>query len=150
MVTVFVYGTLKPGEAAYPRYCQPHVVLAQPALVQGDLFHLPQGYPALTLGDRWIHGFLLRLQDDWKIAAMDDFEDYDPSRPAAENLYVRQQWPVFSPTQQPLGPAWVYWMAKDRIQALGGIAVTSGDWSRQHWPSLTLLEPTDDAELSEC
>lgn len=147
MVTVFVYGTLKPGEAAYRRYCQPHVVLAQPALVRGDLFHLPQGYPALTVGDRWIQGFLLKLHNDWDITAMDEFEDYDPSRSAAENLYVRQQWPVLSPTQQPLGQAWVYWMARHRIQALGGVAVTSGNWSRQYWPSLAPLEPTDDTDL---
>ncbi|MEL6398283.1 MAG: gamma-glutamylcyclotransferase [Cyanobacteria bacterium J06626_4] len=146
MVTVFVYGTLKPGEAAYRRYCQPQVVSAQPALVQGDLFHLPQGYPALTVGDRWIKGFRLQLQDDRAIATIDEFEDYDPSRLAAENLYVRQQLPIFSPTRHPLGTAWVYQMERQRIQALGGVVVTSGDWSRQQWPSLAPLELTDDVD----
>ena len=146
MVTVFVYGTLKPGEAAYRRYCQPQVVSAQPTLVQGDLFHLPQGYPALTVGDRWIKGFRLQLQDDRAIAAIDEFEDYDPSRSATENLYVRQQWPIFSPVQHPWGTAWVYWMGRQRIHALGGVVVTSGNWSRQQWPSLASLELIDDVD----
>jgi gamma-glutamylcyclotransferase (GGCT)/AIG2-like uncharacterized protein YtfP len=28
MVTMFVYGTLKPGEAYHDRYCRPHLVQA--------------------------------------------------------------------------------------------------------------------------
>lgn len=53
-VRVFVYGTLKPGEANYKRYCAGKVIDVKIALVQGKLFALPMGYPAMTLGDRQV------------------------------------------------------------------------------------------------
>ncbi|MGF1459553.1 MAG: gamma-glutamylcyclotransferase [Leptolyngbyaceae cyanobacterium] len=58
MLKIFVYGTLKPSEVAFARYCQPWVIESQMAYVKGRLFHLPQGYPALTEGDRWVQGAL--------------------------------------------------------------------------------------------
>lgn len=130
MLSIFVYGTLKPQEAAYPHYCQPHVERVQAACMRGDLFHLPQGYPAMTAGDRWITGALLGFRQAAAIAAIDQFEDYDPQRPTTENLYQRRLRPVFSPTHQPLGEAWVYLMSMSQVQALGGISVASGVWTQ--------------------
>ena len=137
MHPVFVYGTLKPQEAAYEKYCAPFVMFTQPATLQGDLFHLPQGYPAMTTGDRWITGTLLTFRDETAIARIDLFEDYDPARPPAANLYQRCTRSVFSTTQQPLGLAWVYLMSPERVTALGGVQVNSGVWSRQHFPSIS-------------
>ena len=37
---VFVYGTLKPGECNYLRYCEGKVVDACPAIARGELFAL--------------------------------------------------------------------------------------------------------------
>ena len=133
----FVYGTLKPGEAYYTTYCEPYVVEIVPAIAQGCLFHLPMGYPAMTLGDRSVMGALLQLRDETAIAHMDDFEDYDPALPEAENLYIRQLRPVFSLEQQPLGNAWIYMMQLERVQQYQGILVPSGNWSQQQWPSIT-------------
>jgi len=130
MLRLFVYGTLKPDESAYPHYCEPYVTATQTACVRGELFHLPQGYPALTRGDRWITGALLVFRQEDAIARVDDFEDYDPTRPAAANLYERVVQPVFSTTQQPLGDAWVYLMSAQRVQTLGGSRVESGVWSQ--------------------
>jgi gamma-glutamylcyclotransferase (GGCT)/AIG2-like uncharacterized protein YtfP len=140
MLAVFVYGTLKPGEAAYKRYCEPYVVKAQVAWVQGHLFHLPQGYPALTEGDRWVEGTWLQLRDAAAIAQMDAFEDYIPTRPDTENLYVRRPCDVFSRARRPLGRAWVYRMERQQVLALGGIEVPTGVWSRHQWPSITVVE----------
>jgi gamma-glutamylcyclotransferase (GGCT)/AIG2-like uncharacterized protein YtfP len=55
-VRVFVYGTLKPGEANYQRYCAGKVVDAERTSVLGKLFALPMGYPAMTLGEYSVHG----------------------------------------------------------------------------------------------
>ncbi|MEM6519191.1 MAG: gamma-glutamylcyclotransferase family protein [Cyanobacteria bacterium P01_C01_bin.70] len=140
MSSVFVYGTLKPGEVAYVQYCQPYVAQAQPALMQGELFHLPQGYPAMTLGDRWITGALLTFREQAALALIDQFEDYDPALSKAENLYQRLQRPVFSTERQPLGQAWVYLMSSSRVRNLGGRLVSSDVWSRQQWPSITADE----------
>ncbi|MEL6382427.1 MAG: gamma-glutamylcyclotransferase family protein [Cyanobacteria bacterium J06626_18] len=136
MIQVFVYGTLKPGEAYYAEYCEPYVVEAVPAIAQGHLFHLPMGYPAMTLGEGYVTGALLQLKDEGEIAHMDDFEDYDPALPEAENLYLRQLRPVFSLEHQPLGQAWMYMMLLERVQQYQGIPVSSGNWSRQQWPSI--------------
>jgi gamma-glutamylcyclotransferase (GGCT)/AIG2-like uncharacterized protein YtfP len=136
MPKVFVYGTLKPGEAAHEQYCAPYLKASQPAWMRGLLFHLPEGYPALTVGDRWVAGALLQLRDEAAIARMDAFEDYDPTLPDADNLYVRRSRPVFSANHQSLGTAWVYLMAPERVTELGGIAIPSGVWSGQQWPSI--------------
>lgn len=136
MTRVFVYGTLKPGEAFYQQYCAPHVVEAAPALAQGCLFHLPQGYPAMALGSGWVTGALLTLSSEAAIAPIDDFEDYDPTLSAADNLYVRQMHPVFSVERQPLGSAWAYIMAAERVRQYQGIPIATGTWSQRHWHSI--------------
>lgn len=137
MLTVFVYGTLKPGEAAHEQYCTPYLKASQSAWVRGLLFHLPQGYPALTVGDRWVEGVLLHLREEAAIARLDAFEDYDPTRPDVDNLYVRRSRPVFAADHQSIGTAWVYLMTSARVTELGGIPIPQGVWSRQHWPSIT-------------
>lgn len=144
MLTVFAYGTLKPGEAAYRRYCEPYLTAAQPAWVRGQLFHLPQGYPALTVGDRWVEGALLQLRAADAIAHIDAFEDYDPNRPETANLYVRKTCQVFSAQRELLGSAWVYLMERQRVIDRGGIAVLEGVWSGRHWPSIATVEPSID------
>jgi gamma-glutamylcyclotransferase (GGCT)/AIG2-like uncharacterized protein YtfP len=141
MHQVFVYGTLKPQEAAYEHYCQPYVIQTQPAYMQGALFHLPQGYPAMTVGDRWIAGALLTFAEAEAIARIDQFEDYDPTRISAANLYQRYTRPVFATSthHSPIGTAWVYLMLPQRVQALGGVPVDSGTWSRQQFPSINAV-----------
>lgn len=136
MTALFVYGTLKPDEAAYAKYCAPYVSEVQTAQMRGELFHLPQGYPAMTDGDRWIQGALLVLKNEQALIPMDAFEGYDPALPNADNLYVRKHRPVFDMTHQSLGIAWVYLMQPDQIESLKGILLTSGFWSRQEWPSI--------------
>ena len=137
MLTVFVYGTLKPGEAGYLRYCEPYVVTVQPAWARGHLFHLPQGYPAMTTGDRWIEGTWVHL-DEAALAEIDTFESYNPTLPDTENLYVRRVCPVFSAERAVLGSAWVYLMELQRVLKLGGIEIPEGVWSGCTWPSITL------------
>jgi gamma-glutamylcyclotransferase (GGCT)/AIG2-like uncharacterized protein YtfP len=136
MPQIFVYGTLKPGEAYYETYCQPHVVATVPALTQGRLFHLPQGYPALTVGTGWVTGALLQFPDASAIAQMDAFEDYHPHLPDDENQYVRQLHPIFSLHHEPLGTAWMYIMSPQRVQQYHGILLPEGVWSQQQWPSI--------------
>ena len=145
MSKVFVYGTLKPGEAYYQAYCAPYVVNATPAMAQGYLFHLPQGYPAMTvgqatsemLGEQWIMGVLLHFRDDAAIAQIDEFEDYNPALADTDNDYLRQLRPVFSQKHQPLGAAWIYLMTPQQVQRYGGIPISTGVWSQHQWPSIS-------------
>ncbi len=71
-VQVFVYGTLKPGERNYQRYCAGKVVEAQRAFTLGRLFALPMGYPAMTTGADIVHGYLLTFADLAILDALDE------------------------------------------------------------------------------
>ena len=126
---IFVYGTLKPGETNYQRYCAGKVVEAKRAIAFGQLFDLPLGYPAMTLGDSPVQGFLLTFADPNVLSILDELEDYDPQRLPEENEYYRQEIDIYSPTGQALGLAWVYLMTSKQVQYLEGILIPSGWWS---------------------
>ncbi|WP_016922903.1 gamma-glutamylcyclotransferase family protein [Prochlorothrix hollandica] len=146
---IFVYGTLKPGGQYHQRYCQGDLQrergfqgpfpspLVQAAMVPGRLYHLPQGYPALTDGEGWVMGVLLRWQGAGAVlqrllADLDDLEDYDPQTAAvgqgAGNLYDRQWRGVYHPDGRFWSYGWVYVMGRDRAQALGGRWLPGGSW----------------------
>ncbi|MEB3267144.1 MAG: gamma-glutamylcyclotransferase family protein [Leptolyngbya sp.] len=136
MVAIFVYGTLKPGETYHDRYCRPHLIQATAAQVEGRLYHLPMGYPALTLEPGWVTGTLLQLRDDTGLAAMDAFEGYDPTRSPADNEYSRQWRSVLTCGGEPLGSAWMYVMDHPRVQRYQGVWIPAGVWSHTDWPSI--------------
>ncbi|MBH8563661.1 gamma-glutamylcyclotransferase [Nostoc sp. CENA67] len=128
-VRVFVYGTLKPGEANYGRYCSHKVVDATRAVALGKLFALPMGYPAMTTGDYPVHGYLLSFADRSILDTLDELEDYQPTRQISENLYNRQQVEIYNLHGLSLGRAWVYLMTLELVDNLGGIPQPDGWWS---------------------
>lgn len=129
VIVVFVYGTLKPGESNYERYCAGKVVAAQRAIARGQLFALPMGYPAMTKGHRPVHGFLLTFADPDVLTDLDELEDYNPSRRAAQNEYNRQKIEIYHQAGQPLGTAWAYLMTPEQVRCQGGVLLPSGWWS---------------------
>jgi gamma-glutamylcyclotransferase (GGCT)/AIG2-like uncharacterized protein YtfP len=133
---VFVYGTLKPGERAFGKFCQPYVVEVVDAIAPGRLYHLPLGYPAMTLEAGWVKGALLTFTTLAIFDQMDAFEDYYPDRPE-DSDYLRIHHGIYSPDRVPLAEAWVYVMARERVDAAGGQWLTSGEWSGQHFSPLS-------------
>ncbi len=131
-VRVFVYGTLKPGEANYQKYCAGKVVDSTKALALGELFALPMGFPAMTPGKSPVHGYLLSFANSEILIDLDDLEDYQPARPDSANLYYRQQIEVYEiyDQQRSLCLAWVYLMSKELVDQLGGVIQTDGWWSQ--------------------
>lgn len=129
--SVFVYGTLKPGEENYERYCKKWVTQARVATVKGELFDLPFGYPALTPGSSLVHGYLLSFVDPAVLTMLDDLEDYEPSRPLSQNEYLRVKTQAFSLNRRPLGQAWIYQMQPERVAQARGIWLPEGTWSNQ-------------------
>jgi gamma-glutamylcyclotransferase (GGCT)/AIG2-like uncharacterized protein YtfP len=128
-IKVFVYGTLKPGEANYHLYCAGKVVEEKRAITYGQLFDLPLGYPAMTPGESLVQGFLLTFADLGILSALDELEDYDSSRTPEKNEYYRQQIETYDLSEQALGLAWVYLMTTDQVQRLKGVLIPSGWWS---------------------
>ncbi|MDZ8108883.1 MAG: gamma-glutamylcyclotransferase [Nostoc sp. DedQUE12a] len=129
LVQVFVYGTLKPGEANYKRFCAGKVLDAKKAFVKGKLFALPMGYPAMTLGDSQVHGYLLSFANPAILNYLDVLEDYHPTREVSENLYSRKTIEVYQGEWLSLSWAWVYLMSSERVNQLGGVLQPDGWWS---------------------
>jgi|694.fasta_scaffold04116_15 gamma-glutamylcyclotransferase (GGCT)/AIG2-like uncharacterized protein YtfP len=128
-VPLFVYGTLKPGHWAFDQFCQGQVLALTPALVRGRLYHLCLGYPALSLEPGWVEGVLLTLARSESLTAIDDFEEYDSQCPD-QSQYQRRWQPVYNLDRTHLSWAWVYTMAPDLIQCLGGEWLPAGIWPR--------------------
>ncbi|MDZ7969045.1 MAG: gamma-glutamylcyclotransferase [Nostoc sp. DedSLP03] len=129
LVRIFVYGTLKPGEANYKRYCASKVVDVKTAIVQGKLFALPMGYPAMTLGDSQVYGYLLSFSNPKILNELDVLEDYQPNRLTPENLYNRHIIEVYEPQSLSYSWAWVYLMTLEQVEQLGGLLQPNGWWS---------------------
>ncbi|OKH39136.1 hypothetical protein NIES2119_08405 [[Phormidium ambiguum] IAM M-71] len=129
LVEVFVYGTLKPGEANYQYYCGGKVVAATRATVKGLLFGLPVGYPAMILGEGVVQGYLLTFNKPNILRNLDILEGYNAHCPPAQNLYDRKQLEVYSQQAEPLGLAWTYFMTLDQVEQMGGVLIPSGWWT---------------------
>jgi len=128
-VQVFVYGTLKPGEANYQQYCADQVIAIERAIALGKLFALPMGYPAMTIGTEKVQGYLLSFTSSDILIALDNLEDYQPNRPLAENLYNRHYIEVYHPKGAFMSWAWVYLMSLDLVDHNGGVPQLDGWWS---------------------
>jgi gamma-glutamylcyclotransferase (GGCT)/AIG2-like uncharacterized protein YtfP len=126
---VFVYGTLKPGEVNYQRYCDGKVVKATKAFTYGQLFALPEGYPAMTPGPHPVYGYLLEFSCVDVLTDLDELEDYDPTRASSENLYCRQEVEIYDLQGRSLGRAWAYFMTPALVDKSGGILVPNGWWT---------------------
>jgi gamma-glutamylcyclotransferase (GGCT)/AIG2-like uncharacterized protein YtfP len=128
--TVFVYGTLMPGElnagvaraAGAPLHCE------RASLDGYALYHLrPEGYPALTRGEGTVQGWLLHYRaEQWGAALhhLDELEGLDLTPP----LYTRE----LAQARAAAGPqkAWVYLYARaERLSHPGCEQVPSGDWT---------------------
>lgn len=124
---VFVYGSLKPGERYYSQYCEGKVVAHCEAIAYGHLYDLPMGYPAMTLGDRVVHGIRLTFAEASVLRALDELEDYVEG--GLTNEYDRQLLEVFDSGGCSLGTAWMYVMPPEQVQQLQGICLPDGRWS---------------------
>ena len=133
LCSLFVYGTLKPGERAFDEFCAPYLVSDQPALAIGRLYHLALGYPAMTLEPGWVQGMLLTFSSPDCLQAIDAFEEYYPDRPESSE-YQRDRHQIFNLQRQPLSTAWMYTMRRDRVTALGGHWLPQGYWSETTTP----------------
>ena len=128
MENLFVYGTLKPGEINYPYFCADQVIKATRAYTRGRLYDLPLGYPAMTPGTERVDGFLLVLANHNSLEILDQLEDYHPDKQPQDNEYYRQKTLVYR-SGEPIGEAWGYFMAAEKIEQLGGVWLPSGWWT---------------------
>lgn len=136
MLPIFVYGTLKPGEINHT-VCAHYVQAVAPAIAYGSLYHLPFGYPAMSLdASHWVVGCLLHFSDPQLLTILDQFEQHDPSvfqrlfptTDLATHQYQRTRIQTYTPQQHPLTLAWSYTMTTAQIQQLNGTKTAHNHW----------------------
>jgi gamma-glutamylcyclotransferase (GGCT)/AIG2-like uncharacterized protein YtfP len=134
--SIFVYGTLKPGERYHDRYCGNQVVGSEPACVPGRLYHLSPGYPGLTHEPGWVRGVLLHFDTPEVLVELDELEGYTPGCSGTDNMYERTWEQIYRLDRTPLTWAWLYRMEPERVASLDGIWIPEGYW----------LDPSDRSE----
>jgi gamma-glutamylcyclotransferase (GGCT)/AIG2-like uncharacterized protein YtfP len=127
--SLFVYGTLKPGEFYHSAYCGDRVLRVDRVYTWGKIYHLSLGYPGMGEGEGKVHGVLLTFADATCLEAIDQLEGYRPDRPSKENEYQRCQIPVFDERDRLLTQTWGYRMHIDKIRQYQGIEIPSGWWT---------------------
>ncbi|MGB0745247.1 MAG: gamma-glutamylcyclotransferase family protein [Opitutales bacterium] len=139
-LSVFVYGTLKPGGHYWPEYCEGKVSSQVPAKVQGELYDLHVGYPGLWLGGpghsgdcglpskTWVQGFILSFMHEQDFLRLDHLEGYEPGRPDSDNEYIRQKVHAYSIEGEKLGDVWAYEMTKATMQRHKATRLEDGNW----------------------
>jgi gamma-glutamylcyclotransferase (GGCT)/AIG2-like uncharacterized protein YtfP len=116
---LFVYGTLRPGQAAWALVAG-HVVRSVPGTVRGAMYAFPLGYPGLVDGDGTVQGELLWLADlDAALPLLDDYEGDDFAR------VVR----AVELADGSRVTAWCYVLSDpSSVSVAGAIEVPGGDW----------------------
>ena len=83
----------------------------------------------MTKGNRTVHGYLLEFENSNILSALDQLEDYNPSRQKSKNLYNQEQVNIFTLQRKIRVRAWVYLMSKFRVDQLKGKPQVDGWWS---------------------
>ena len=126
---LFVYGTLMPGQVR-DDLILPWTLRHEAATLEGWLFHLPEGYPALVspIGAAasaleglpaagLVHGVycVLEAAHQGVLRSLDAYEAYDASEPDSLYLRVRREVGLSGGRR---GTPWVYIWNPSRIEAL--------------------------------
>lgn len=128
-LSVFVYGTLKPGGRYWREFCEGKVDEPIPTQIRGELYNLHLGYPGLRLeGDNWVKGYIMNFKTEQDFLRLDDLEGYESGRSYSENEYIRKRIPVFSVKGEPLGEVWAYEITEDVLARCEGTPISGGDW----------------------
>ncbi|MBS0017520.1 MAG: gamma-glutamylcyclotransferase [Arthrospira sp. SH-MAG29] len=128
LIDVFVYGSLKPGEFNYNRFCLGRTIEELPACALGELYSLSLGYPAMTTGTGWVSGVILSFTDPSLLADLDRLEDYQSDRPPEQNQYQRRRILTYTPDQKPLRETWAYFMYPQVVSSFQGVLIPTGHW----------------------
>ncbi len=122
---VFVYGTLMEGYSNHRHFLKGKASLRGPATMEGVLYHLPAGYPAMVEGEGCVKGQVVELFALRSLEEIDVLDRFGEGRD--DNLYERVRRTVFVDNGAPLN-CWVYLYRDAKIAGTNGILVPWGDW----------------------
>ncbi|KPU42409.1 gamma-L-glutamyl-butirosin B gamma-glutamyl cyclotransferase [Oxobacter pfennigii] len=98
------------------------------AKTRGDLYHLPEGYPALIKGTGEVFGELIEFSSKEILKSIDCLEDY--FGPGLNNLYERVETVAELIGGEKTG-CFIYIYCNEDYAIKNGILVPKGDW-REH------------------
>lgn len=129
MERVFVYGSLRQGFWNFQNLLKGKVNSIVSAEIKGNLYHLPEGYPAAIEGDGNVKGEVLELVDDDLLARLDSLEGYRGV--GQNNLYERKKVNTRLKDGEEIS-CWVYFYSRGNLQHLKkkGVLITDGDWKK--------------------
>lgn len=125
MEKVFVYGSLRTDFWNYDKVLKNRVRHVQEGSIEGALYHLPAGYPAVIDGKDRVYGEVFTLSKDNVIKSLDVLEGYTGE--GENNLYERKKCKVrlADGTEE---MCWVYLYADKSEARKSGRLVSHGDW----------------------
>ena len=129
---LFAYGTLRPGQSAWPRIAGFSIADRSASVAGFSMYYSAnRSFPWAVPGGNGVHGDLVFLNSgsyQTAIATMDAYERYDPTLPAANQAYIRE----LRPTTTGIG-AWMYvTTARQAAYVRGSLPLlASGDWVRR-------------------
>ena len=133
-LSVFVYGTLKPGLRYHYLAEQAGTFIKKEAYLDGfDLYHLePENYPALVVGTGRVHGWRYTFEDvDAAIKILDKLEGLHLTPPEYERVKA-----VSQPGEKEV---WVYlYCDLGRLETDSASLVSSGIWMPSRTPQVKL------------
>lgn len=128
-LTIFVYGTLKPGGAYWSEFCEGKLSSILAAKICGELYDLHLGYPGLRLiGDSWVQGYLLTYKNRADFNRVDELEGFEPDRPESDNEYNRVLVDCYTPTGHFLGRFWTYEVTRAVLGKVAATRIADGNW----------------------
>lgn len=126
MEKIFVYGSLRTAFWNHDKVLKNRVRNIEKATIKGELFHLPEGYPAVIDGEEVIHGELLTITQDKIIKSIDFLEGYFGE--GKDNLYIRKKVKVDTPNG--IEEGWSYFYVNQAYAKEKGQKVVQGDWAK--------------------
>ncbi|MGF9796639.1 gamma-glutamylcyclotransferase family protein [Brevibacillus agri] len=130
---VFVYGTLLKGFHNHALCVKPFPHTEAKATIEGEIYHLPEGYPGLLLGEgAEVTGAILDFAPEVyekALAVLDELETYygqwDPRNEYERTVVVAR----LAETGQEV-PVYVYRYLDHDYVRQAGTKVEHGDWRR--------------------
>ncbi|PSJ27780.1 hypothetical protein B7P34_15655 [Streptosporangium nondiastaticum] len=131
---VFVYGTLRPGQANHGRYLRGRTVAEEPARLRGAVLFEGPGYPyAVAEPGGEVRGELVRVAPGAYAAVLASLDELEGcAADGTGELYVRVVRPVLTEGAEGAVRAWVYLAAERTARRLrvSGTRVAGGSWPR--------------------
>ena len=127
MEKIFVYGSLLKDFWNHDRVLKNRVRSIKKGTIQGELYHLPAGYPAITSGSNLIHGEVCTLTHSKHLKSIDLLEGYTGD--SNIDLYTREKRTVTFPDGSTT-ECWVYIYMDESYVTQKGKYIAHGDWSK--------------------